>query len=163
MPLCQKTGQGILMKNNKYGVTLIEVAVAVLIFSAAIVPLYYALSYGARSEIDYEKVAIANKILESFRDEALALDYDDLAGLINADASTSWSSFTTSSLPPRTFEELLAAQTDFQDFTFSGQVRTPPDALVESMEIRAEISWTSSGPPRDPEQIFFIKVKRQTR
>ena len=65
-------------KNNKSGVSLTEISVAVLIFAIVAIPLYYAISYGSKEEIQLDKVAIANKVLESFKDEIKNLDYSCL-------------------------------------------------------------------------------------
>lgn len=147
---------------KRTGITLLEVIVAVLIFSVAVVPMYYVLTYGARQEIDYSKVALANKILESFRDEVLSLDYDTVQGLVGASAgSTSWRDFGASALPPNSFNAVLEAQREHQDFQFSGQVRTPAGAVVDALEFKAEVTWPSpTGPARDPESIVFVKVRR---
>lgn len=164
MCLWQKIGPDLVMKKTCKckGVSLLEVIVAVLIFSVAIVPLYYALTYGARQEIDYSKVTLANKILESFRDEVLSLDFETVQGLVGVSAgSTSWQKFDASALPPNSFDKVLKAQREHQDFQFSGQVRTPPDAVVDALEFRAEVTWPShGGPVREPENVVFVKVRR---
>ena len=61
---------------TKSGFSLAEISLAVLIFALCAIPLYYAISYGSAEEIQLEKMAIANKLLESFRDEMKNIDFE---------------------------------------------------------------------------------------
>ena len=95
------------IKKNKSGVSLTEISVAVLIFALVAIPLYYAISYGSKEEIQLDKVAIANKVLESFRDEIKNLDYPTVESFGNKIVSTQ--------LPPNSFQALLEAQKNIKN------------------------------------------------
>ncbi|GAB4269823.1 MAG: hypothetical protein Kow0029_06100 [Candidatus Rifleibacteriota bacterium] len=142
-------------KFSNSGLSLVEVTVAVILFALAAIPIYYGLSYGASTEVDSEKIAIANKILEAFRDEMLNQPWDELDPSY---AATDWLEIGADL--PNAFNKLLEAQQKYKDFKFVGWVRKAPDSEVDALEFRAEISWTSNGPKRDPEKIFFLKIKR---
>lgn len=138
------------------GVSLIEIVAAILLFALAAVPIYRSLSFGAAKEIDSEKVAIANRILESFKDEVLGLPYKDLE--ITYPANT-WQPIGADF--PNVFDQLLQAQQKYKDFQFSGEVRQVSGAVVKTMEFKSEVTWTNAyGKKNKPEQIFFIKVDK---
>lgn len=138
---------------NKFGVSLIEIAIAILFFAFAAIPIYYALSYGSTQEIDMAKVSIANKILAAFRDEVVRLPYD------KAESFFSSATFNEKNLPQKTFEDLLVAQKKYKDFQFSGKVKkvTTP---VDAMQFDAEIKWSNANGPKRLEKISFMKVKK---
>lgn len=145
---------------NTRAVSLLEFILAVLVFGIAVIPLYYAISYGAKHEIDYEKVGIANKLLESFKDEVLSLDYEIIEGMFSLDdGSTTWKNIAQPSLPPLAFNAIFQAQTEYKDFKFAGEARNTGTSAVKAIEFKASISWESTGPQRN-EEIFFVKVKR---
>lgn len=139
--------------NNKYGVSLVEIAVAVLFFAFAAIPVYYALSYGATQEIDMSKVSMANKVLAAFRDEVMRLSYDEAEGCFPA------ATFDATALPPETFGDLLTAQRDYKDFQFSGKVEKLTDP-VDAMQFDIEITWSNAKGPERLEKISFMKVKK---
>ena len=147
-----------MQKNNrfkKYGVSLIEIAVALLFFAFAAIPIYYALSYGSKQEVDTEKIAIANKILSSFRDEVISLPYDTAKGFFSA--TSAWKNIG-SNVPQNSFQRLLTAQRKYKDFQFSGKVRLITNP-VEALEFNAQIKWSTNGPKR-LEKVAFVKVKK---
>ena len=150
------------MKKINSGLSLIEITIAVFMFAAAIIPIYYAISFGARHEIDYEKVGLANKILESFRDEVQGLDFEEVQGFFSLDDGSEgvWRDIQASNLTPDVFMELLEAQQEFQDFQFSGRARNMAGSSVDAIEFEANIEWDSIAPDRDPETIRFIKTRR---
>ena len=139
--------------NNKFGVTLAEVSVAILIFVLAAIPLYYAVSYGAKEEIQIEKTALANKILEAFRDECKNLDYDTVE---------SYGPETDgSNLPQNTFGELLKAQQKHKDFKFHATIKAPDNAIegIDSLQINADVKWTKEKGGESIQKISFVKIK----
>lgn len=131
-------------------------------FAVAVIPIYYVISFGARHEIDYEKIGLANKILESFRDEVQGLDFEQVQGFFNLDDGSEdvWKDIDAGSLTPNVFLELLEAQQEFQDFQFSGRARNIPNSPVDAIEFEAQVQWESIAPNRDPENIRFIKTRR---
>ncbi len=149
------------MKKSNRGVSLVEIIVAVMVFALAAIPLYYAISYGASEETNLEKVAIANKILESFRDEIKDLDYKTVEGLMSAGAA--WKTLDASGLPPNSFNSLLTAQKKYKDFSFKTEVRKSPGADLDSLEFKAHVAWTTGRGNTASESIAFIKVKQLNR
>lgn len=147
------------MKNYKTtaGISLIEIMVAVLLLALAAIPIYRTLSFGASKEIENEKIAIANRILESFKNEIMGMPFEVLQTEFS---DTSWQ--TIGADFPNVFNALMEAQKKYKDFEFSGQVRQVEDAVVPTMEFKAEVNWTKNdGEKRDkPEKIFFIKVEK---
>lgn len=144
-------------KNKRNAVSLVEIVVAVLVFTLAAIPIYYAISYGAAEETNLEKVAIASKILESFRDEIKDLDYDIVKGLMGA--TSVWKTVDAKGMTPNSFNSLLTAQGKYKDFNFQTEVRVSPGADVESLEFKAEVSWTTGRNKKAKEKISFIRVK----
>lgn len=125
---------------------------AVLIFALAALPLYYAISYGSGEEIQLDKIAIANKILESFRDEVKNLDFETVKAF--------GSSFDGRQLPPNSFQKLLDAQEKYKDFKFQAQSERKIVNEIETLNISAEVKWTvGSGGRESSQKISFIKVK----
>lgn len=139
--------------NNKRGVTLIEISVAVLIFALVAIPLYYAITYGSNEEIQLDKVAIANRILESFRDEIKNLDFETVDNY--------GSNIDGSQLPPNSFKALLDGQQKYKDFAFKAEIKKPETTLsdVVSLTIVAEVSWTKGNGEKSTQKISFVKVQ----
>ena len=139
------------LKINKFGVTLAEVAVAVLIFAVAAIPLYYAISYGAKEEVQLDKIAQANKILSSFKEECIELDYDEVVKL-----KQGLDGFNA----PKTFNDLMLAQKQYKDFrlTVSATEKTVVD--IVSLTVEAEVKWTRDGGGESSQKLSFVKVKR---
>lgn len=153
------------MKNNKdnIGVSLVEIAVAILFFAFAAIPIYYALSFGASQEVDTAKVAMANSILSSFRDEIMSLRYDkgDTTDDNNAqDLFQPTGTWKQIGKLPKLFDALLIAQQDYKDFKFKGEVRKAVGSPVEAFEFKAELTWSNPKGPDRLEKIAFVKVKR---
>lgn len=140
------------MNKKKHGVSLVEIVAAVAIFAIVAVPLYYAVSYGSKEEIQLEKVSIANKILESFRDEVKNLDFETVKSY--------GSSFDGSQLPPNSFQKLLDAQKKHKDFKFSAEATTKNINDIESIAITAEVKWTKDGKGESSQKISFVKVQQ---
>lgn len=138
-------------KNNKSGVSLTEISVAVLIFAIVAIPLYYAISYGSKEEIQLDKVAIANKVLESFKDEIKNLDYPTVESFGNKIESTQ--------LPPNSFQALLEAQQKYKDFKFEAESIEDNNNDVISRKITAKIKWTNGSGNETSQKISFIKVQ----
>lgn len=162
MCLCQKIGQNMnIKKNNKNnnGFSLVEIAVAIMFFAFAAIPIYYGITAGATQGVDTAKISIANSILASFREEVMSLPYDDdpnsALGLFTPTAT--WK--PTGKLP-KLFDALMAAQIKYKDFKFSGEVRNAPGSAVEALEFRAELTWSNPNGPDRLEKISFIKVKK---
>ena len=138
------------MKNHKSGVSLPEISIAVLIFALCAIPLYYAIAYGSKEEIRMEKVAIANKILESFRDEIKDLDYD--TAITFADFSDN------SGLPPETLKVLEKAK-ESKEYHVSCESEKKTEFDIETTTFKAKVTWNAEG--KDVEQLLtFVKVKR---
>ncbi len=140
------------MKNkkmmNKLGVSLPEISIAVLIFALCAIPLYYAIAYGSKEEIKMEKNAIANKILESFRDEIKDLDYD---------TAVTFGNFSDGSgLPPETLKVYEQAK-NYKDFKVSCE-STPNNEMgdIESTTFKAKVTWDGL---EFPKELSFKKVK----
>lgn len=138
-------------KQNKKGVSLIEISIAVLIFALVAIPLYYAITYGSNEEIQLDKIAIANKVLESFRDEIKNLDFATIEEM--------GSHITATQLPPNSFQKLLDAQQKYKDFAFSAEVEDKTLNDIKSLAFKAEVTWTKGNGQKSSQKISFVKVQ----
>ena len=136
---------------NKSGFSLTEISVAVLLFAIVAIPLYYAVSYGSKEEIQLDKIAIANKVLESFRDEIKNLDYATVESL--------GKDIEANQLPPNSFSALWDAQSKYKDFEFKAESIEDKNNDVVSRKITAEITWTNGTGNKSSQKISFIKVQ----
>lgn len=137
--------------NNKSGFSLAEISLAVLIFALCAIPLYYAISYGSAEEIQLEKMTIANKLLESFRDEMKNIDFD----LAKKDYLT----INENSLPPETFNVYLDAAKKYKDFKFVSDSKVNDLNGIESINFKVGVSWTTNSGRIASQSISFVKVK----
>lgn len=148
-------GQSLIMKNlNRLGVSLTEISVAVLIFAVAAIPLYYGITYGTKEEIQLNKDSIAQKILESFRDEIKNLDYKTVKSY--------GSPIDATNLPPNSFNKFFDAQKQYKDFTFEATAKETPggDGGVSTLTFVAKVTWTKEGGNKSERKISFIKVEQ---
>lgn len=139
------------MKKIKSGVSLVEIVLAVAIFAIISIPLYYAISFGSKEEIQLDKVAHANKILESFRDEIKNLDFDTVKNM--------GSKIDGSQLPPNSFQSLLKAQQKYKDFKFNAEAETKTINEIESISFNAEVNWTKDSGGKSSQKLSFVKVQ----
>jgi prepilin-type N-terminal cleavage/methylation domain-containing protein len=147
------TGLGHTMKKNNKGFSLAEIAVALALFGILAIPVYMAFSRGAAEEINYDKVAAANKILESFKDEIKNLSFEYALDLQKQ------GTFTAIQGPPNTFNALLETQQKFKDFKLEGKAEKVPGLDIEAVKFLIEVSWTKGGGAKVTERISFVKVK----
>lgn len=145
------------MRKND-GLSLVEIIVAVMVFAVAAVPIYYAIAYNAADETNIGKRNLAQKIIQSFRDEIKDLDFDYTKELM--DATPSWRKIDSAGMTPNAFNVLLKAQQQFKDFQFNGDVRISSDAAYEILEFKVEITWTSGRGRNETEAATFIKVRQ---
>lgn len=136
---------------NKLGVSLAEISVAVLIFALVAIPLYYAISFGTKEEIQADKVAIANKILESFRDEIKNLDFETVLGYGDT--------IKASDLPPNSFGKMYEAQKEYKDFEFEAKAVKNESDGMRSISFNATVTWTRDSGAKSTQKISFIKVE----
>ena len=139
------------IRMNKSGFSFTEISVAVLIFALVAIPLYYAISFGSKEEIQLDKIAIANKILESFKDEIKNLDYPTVESF--------GEKIKSQHLPPNSFQELLKAQQKYKDFEFEAESKEDTTNDVISRKITAEVKWTNGSGKTSSQKISFIKVQ----
>lgn len=138
------------MKINRSGFSLTEIVIAVMVFAIVSVPLYYAISFGSKEEIHLEKVSMANKVLEAFRDEIMNLDYKTVESLGN--------NFDGTQMPPKSFSELLAAQDKFKDLKLTAV--SVANETNDARTITAEVTWKREGKGDSSVKISFVKVKK---
>ncbi|HNX76219.1 MAG TPA: hypothetical protein PLM07_07220 [Candidatus Rifleibacterium sp.] len=144
------------MKKNrisiKRGLSLVEIVAAILVFSVAVIPLYYAMSYGAKEDIHIDKVAVADKILSSFRDEIKNMDFKTVAGLYGSARTYKG----TEDMTPNTFKEFLKEKEKYKDFEF--EVETlKQDSPIESISFKAMVTWTAEA-TKGERRLAFVKV-----
>ena len=153
----QITGQNLFMKrkrNNKSGVSLAEIAIAVFIFAVCAIPLYYAISYGSSEEIHLEKSSIANKILESFRDEVKNLDFK---------TAMEYKSFSDNSgLPPDTFKavEHIVNEKKYKDYVVSCTCEEVTENEIKIVTFKPEVKWTNNKGKEISQKISFVVVEK---
>ena len=137
-------------KDNKSGVSLPEISIAVLIFALCAIPLYYAIAFGSKEEIKMEKDAIATKILESFRDEIKDLDYDTAVNFGNFGDS--------SGLPPETLKVYEKAK-DYKEFKVSCESEQKNEFDIETTTFKAKVTWNAEGAEVE-KKLSVVKVKQ---
>ena len=141
---------------RRFGFSLMEVVVAVLFFSLAAIPIYYSLSRGAARELETTRLAMARRILESFRNEVAAQDFEFIKNM--AGGSTNFVAMASGGFQ-KTFTEVLEIQREYKDFEFTPLIRIHPSRDTV-LEVKAGVTWTSHGNiQRAPEEIAFIVVK----
>jgi hypothetical protein len=138
--------------NKKSGVSTTEIAIAVLVFAVAAIPLYYAISFGSNQDIQLDKIARANKVLESFRDEIKSLDFETVHQY--------GSPIDARNLPPNSFNEFLEAQKRYKDYEFKATSDYSNENDIEALIIKAQITWhDGTGNKESIQKISFMKVK----
>lgn len=141
------------MKKRAY--SLVEVLIAAIIFVAAAIPIYYAIAGGASKGVETTKLAMARKILESFREEVMGRKFDELFAFPGG-------SITFVAMAggyPKTLSEVLEFQRDYKDFEFSPTIRVSPDRATV-LEISGSVTWTTGdGTKYKPEKLSFVVVK----
>ncbi len=141
-------------ENNKSGFSLAEISVAVLIFALCAIPLYYAISYGSAEEIHLEKTAIANKILESFRDEIKNLDFK---------TAMEYKSFSgNSGLPPETYKVInqVVNEKHYKDYEFSCSSEEKTEGDIKSVTFKPEIKWKNNKNKEITQKISFVIIEK---
>lgn len=141
------------IKINNRGITLAEVLVAVALLGILAIPVFMGISHGAADELNYDKVAAANKVLESFKNEMKNLSYEYAVELADR------GSFNGLDTAPNTFNELLKAQEKFRDLKFQGKAERDTSTGAEAIKFTVWITWTKQGGSQSRETIFFIKTK----
>jgi len=135
--------------------SLVEVLVAALIFVGAAVPIYYAIAGGASKGIETTKLAMARKILESFREEVMGRKFEELETF--AGGSTAFVNMAGGY--PKTLSDVITFQRDYKDFQFSPEIRVSPDRETV-LEISGSVTWTTNdGSKHKPEKLSFVVVK----
>ena len=153
----QIIGQNLFMirkEKNKSGFSLAEISIAVLIFALCAIPLYYAVSYGSAEEIHLEKTAIANKILESFRDEIKNLDFE---------TAKQFSSFSgNSGLPPETFKVVnqVVNEKHYKDYVVSCTCEEKTEHEIKSITFKPEIKWKNNKNKEITQKITFVIIEK---
>ncbi|MDN5279303.1 MAG: hypothetical protein PWR01_3268 [Clostridiales bacterium] len=143
------------MKKRK-AFTLVEVLVAAVIFLIAAVPIYYALAGSASKGIETTKLSMARKILESFREEIMSRNFDEIDAMVGGSNTF----ITLSGGYPKTLSEVLSFQTQYKDFVFTPEVRVNPDRN-SVLEFRSSVTWTRADGSKHPEEkMAFIMVKK---
>lgn len=140
---------------HRRGLSLLEILVASLIFLAAAIPIYRAISVGATKEIDSTKLSMARKILDSFRSEVMSRSFKELAG---QNPSKSEEFVPMNGGYPETIDQVMKFQTKYKDFKLVPEIRfTPGNTSV--LEFRANAFWTYSDGGKRHEEIVFLVVK----
>ena len=144
------------------GFSLVEVVAATFIFMLAAIPIYYTMSHGAVKEIDSTKLAMARKVLESFRAETIGWGFPKLAALTPPDGNTSPDGGfgpIPDGNPPKTYSDVLTIQKKYKDFTFKPLFRYSVGGK-SVIEVKGRITWTrQDGKLHPDENLLFFVVK----
>jgi len=128
----------------------------------AAIPIYYTLSQGAVKEIDSTKLAMARKVLESFRAETIGWGFKKLADLTPPDGNASPDGgfgLIPDGNPPNTYSDVLTIQKQYKDFTFKPLFRYSVGGK-SVIEVKGSINWTrQGGKPYPDEVLVFFVVK----
>lgn len=143
------------MRYYRSGFSLVEIVVATFVLVLAVLPIYFALSGGAAQELDATKLSMARKILESFRSEVIVRSFSELKKL--ATAGTNF--VVIDELFPNTESRVIAAQKQYKDFSFKGQIRVS-ELTTSVLEVNGTVHWTKSdGKAAKPEELRFVVVE----
>ena len=153
---------------NKRAVSLIEVTLACLILTLAIIPLVTSSQHSAKKAIETEKIQMAERILESIKTEMMTMQFNtfyERAELEQLDKNSVGPFPLTDGYYPVTLVEVLKIQQKYKDFSINGSWswnRTSdgkPDKTMINAEVTCSFSEaiTKNGPVVRKKSFLIIK------
>ena len=134
------------------GLTLIEILIAVCIIGLAIIPIYRHISTQASVNLQTEKIQMADKILQSIKEEMMALPYKTFTERSKTATKNELGQFVlTDDLYPVTLQEVLNVQKKYKDFQVTGSWfflnREVKAGKVDNnvAQVDVKITWTIPG------------------
>ena len=139
------------------GMTLIEILIAVCIIGLAIIPIYRHISGQAAVNLQTEKIQMADKILQSIKEEMMALPYKTFTERSKTANKNDLGQFVlTDDLYPVTLQEVLAIQKKYKDFQVTGSwfflMRETGEGKVDNnvAQVDVKITWSIPGAATGP-------------
>lgn len=149
-------GHGSNMKNNRFGLSLLEILVAGFILVLGIIPLYRALSGQGAVEIETTKFAMAKEILTSVRQEIMAHTFEEMAKMVPAGSG----GILTGQPYPTALSKVLNAQKSYKDFELEVKGAFT-DGTNTMIQYNAEVKWTSQGGKVQKEILPFMQISQK--
>lgn len=158
----EKGGHGLNSKNKnrifRSGFTILEIVIACVLIAVAVVPIYRSLSITASQEIETTKLSIARKIVESLRQELIALPFKDIQDIFPSGSGEVFVDVGEVGIP-ETVRQFLDQQRKFKDFRLKMELRYT-DSSESVVECRGAVEWTSGNiNVIKKEEILFLLVK----
>jgi prepilin-type N-terminal cleavage/methylation domain-containing protein len=142
------------LRQRDNGFSLVEIVLAVTIFSLAAIPIYYALSGSATQEIETTKLSMARKILESFKEEILARPFDEMKNFASGEGLQPFNGGF-----PNTLTKVFDEQKKYKDFEFVAKICFAPGTQAV-LQFKGEVNWRRPGGQMGkPEELSFILVQ----
>ncbi|MBI3037888.1 hypothetical protein HYY75_02395 [bacterium] len=137
---------------------------ATVILIGAIVPIYLHFSRQAGQNIETEKIQMADKMLQSIKEEMTAMPYKTIVERSKTANKIPPDSFELSDdLFPVTLARVLEVQKKFKDFKIEGTwmfiTRGNPND-TNMVQVDAKVIWTQAGGKRERTRSFLLVAPR---
>jgi len=142
------------------GLTLLEILLAVTIMALAVIPIYWSISHNTSVGIQTEKMQMADKILQSIKEEMTSMPYRILWERAKTATKDTLGKFVlTDDLYPFTLQKVLEIQKKYKDFQVEGSWMflnrgDPADTSVCQVDVK--VLWTQPGKTYDRTRSFVL-------
>ncbi|MBF0545858.1 MAG: hypothetical protein HQM08_15550 [Candidatus Riflebacteria bacterium] len=135
--------------SKKAGISLFEVLLAIFILILALIPIFSNINTQAAITLETEKIQMADKILQSIKEELNAMLFKDLVERSKTAQKNEIGQFIfTDDLYPVTLRKVLEIQKKYKDFEVDGfwffiNRGIPNDTSM--IQVEARVKWTIPG------------------
>jgi hypothetical protein len=125
----------------------LELTIAVLVLAVALVPIYRHISRQASITVETEKIQMAEKILESIKEELTGMPYENLYTFSQNLQPDDLGTFPLADgMYPLSNQRVVEIQKQYKDFSVSGSwmfLHRGEDTSLAQVEVM--VGWTSDG------------------
>ncbi len=151
------------MKKGKLvrrGLTLLEITIAVFILILGIMPIYHLLTGQTAQNIETGKMQMADKIMQSIKEEMTSLPYKTLIERSRTAIRDPLGQFElTDDLYPVTLNRVLEIQKQFKDFQVTGTwmfINRGDPRDTSLTQVNTKVTWTQSQTVRERSNSFLL-------
>lgn len=145
--------------NRRCGLSLLEIFIAVTLLVLAIVPLYRHLTTESARNLETEKIQMADRILQSLKEELVALPFSEFYRRIEG-APDPDGPFDIEGYYPVTLVAVLETQKKFKDFKIEGVwsflMRNDGKRDKTMIQVDAKCTWTTVGKIMERTKSFLL-------
>ncbi len=142
------------------GLTILEILIAVSIMALAVIPLYTHLSGQASTAFETEKIQMADKILQSVKEELTALPFSEFYKRTKDQPADKEGPFELSDgYYPVTLDQVLKIQKQHKDFQVTGvwKYLKRGDKIDKTMiQVDMKINWNVPGKNWERTRSFLL-------